>query len=104
MSITIKSDELNLIVYKYLLESNLSHTAFCLFNEARLEPSICQYKYDIKPGHLVGLLEKALVFNQIESHITINDYEECQEPFHILKSHICRITQKVKEDKDKILE
>lgn len=65
MSIVIRSDELNLLVYKYLLESNLSHTAFSLFNEARLESSISQYKYDIKPAHLISLLEKALVFNQI---------------------------------------
>lgn len=36
MSIVVKSDELNLLIYKYLCEANLSHTAYTIFNEAQL--------------------------------------------------------------------
>ncbi len=36
MSIVLKSDEVNFVVYKYLLEMGLSHTAFSMFYEAGL--------------------------------------------------------------------
>jgi hypothetical protein len=32
MSIVVKANELNTLVYKYLLEAGLSHTAYSLFN------------------------------------------------------------------------
>lgn len=37
MSIIIKSEELNVLIYKYLLESNLHHSAFTFYHEALLE-------------------------------------------------------------------
>lgn len=104
MSIVIKSDEINVLIYKYLQECNLAHTAYALFTEANLEQSLTQFKFDIKSGQLISLMEKALIFSQIESHITINDYEECKEPFYLLKPHVCKITQKVKEQKETLLE
>ena len=65
MSIVIRSDEVNVLVYKYLQESNLLHTAFTFYNEALLADPLTRFKYDIKSGHLLSLLEKALIFNQI---------------------------------------
>lgn len=32
MSILIKSDELNYLIYKYLQEAGLNHTAFSFYN------------------------------------------------------------------------
>jgi len=43
----------------------MTHTAYALFTEANLEQSLAQYKFDVKPGHLVSLMEKALIFSQI---------------------------------------
>ena len=37
MSVIIKTSELNLIIYQYLLEQGLSHTAFAIYNEANLD-------------------------------------------------------------------
>lgn len=36
MSIVLRANELNTLIYKYLLEAGLNHTAFTLFNEALL--------------------------------------------------------------------
>lgn len=36
MSIILRANELNSILYKYLIESGLTHTAYALFNEAAL--------------------------------------------------------------------
>ena len=91
MSIVIRSDEVNVLVYKYLQESNLTHTAFTFYNEAALADSITRYRYDLRAGHLLSLLEKALIFCQIESHTTMSEYEECREDIHLLKPHICSI-------------
>lgn len=87
---------MNILIYKYLQECNLAHTAYSLFNEANLDQSLTQYKYDVKAGQLISLIEKALIFSQVESHITMNDYEECKEGFYLLKPHVCKITQKAK--------
>lgn len=56
MSIILKSDEINYLVYKYLSEMGLHHTAFSMFHEANLEAASREYRYDIQPGHLVTLL------------------------------------------------
>lgn len=32
MSIVLRANELNIIIYKYLLETGLNHTAYSLFN------------------------------------------------------------------------
>jgi hypothetical protein len=71
MSIVLRANELNTIIYKYLLEAGLAHTAYALFNEAALAQPLQEFRFDIRPAHLLSLLEKALVYAQIESHVTL---------------------------------
>lgn len=40
MSIVIKANELNCLIYKYLQENGLDHTAYALFNESGLAASL----------------------------------------------------------------
>ena len=56
MSITIKANELNALIYKYLTEAGLTHAAYTLLHEAVLAEPLQQFRYDIKAGHLVSLL------------------------------------------------
>ena len=51
------------------LPTGLEHSAFTIFNEAKLSETAVEYKFDMKPGHLLGLLEKALILTQIEQHM-----------------------------------
>ena len=71
MSITIRANELNALLYKYLTESGLVHSAYALLHEAALAEPLQQFRYDIRPGHLVSLLEKGLVYSQIETHTSL---------------------------------
>lgn len=71
MSIIIKANELNILIYKYFLETGLSHSAYTLFNEAALTQPLQEYRFDIRAGHLMSVLEKGLVYNKLESHVNM---------------------------------
>jgi hypothetical protein len=49
----------------------LNHTAFTLFNEALLAQPLQEFKFDVRAGHLLSLLEKGLVYAQIEAHTSL---------------------------------
>jgi transducin (beta)-like 1 len=68
MTVVLKANELNTLIYKYLLEAGLTHTAYSLFNEAALAQHLQELRFDVRPGHLLGLLEKALIYSHIEAH------------------------------------
>jgi transducin (beta)-like 1 len=76
MSIILRANELNTLIYKYLLECGLSHTAYTLFNEANLAQPLQEFRFDVKSGHLLSLLEKALIYAQIESHVSMVIHEQ----------------------------
>lgn len=60
--IVIKTDELNYLIYRYLQEQGLQHTAFTLMNEAGLKDISHKYHDEVRPGHLIYHLEKSLLF------------------------------------------
>ena len=71
MSIIIKANELNILIYKYFLETGLSHSAYTLFNEAALTQPLQEDRFDVKAGHLMSVLEKGLVYNKLEAHVNM---------------------------------
>jgi transducin (beta)-like 1 len=60
--IVIKTDELNYLIYRYFLEQGLQHSAFALCNEAGVKEYASKYQDEVRPGHLINLLEKSLLF------------------------------------------
>jgi transducin (beta)-like 1 len=78
MSIVLRANELNILIYKYLLEAGLTHTAYSLFNEALLAQPLQEFRFDLRPGHLLALLEKALIYAQIESHVNLVSRHTCR--------------------------
>jgi hypothetical protein len=56
MSIIIKANELNILIYKYFLEAGLSHSAYTLFNEAALAHPLQEFRFDVRAGHLMSIL------------------------------------------------
>lgn len=68
MSVT--SDEVNVLVYRYLLESGFSHSAFSFAHEAHLAKAPMALSMDqIAPGMLVAYIQKGLQFDEIEAHV-----------------------------------
>jgi transducin (beta)-like 1 len=66
MSLT--SDDVNTLVYRYLLESGFTHTAFAFNHEAHLAKAPISMEH-IPPGSLVTYIQKGLQFDEIEAHI-----------------------------------
>lgn len=53
-----------------------THTAYAMFHETRIDQKGPTYESDAKAGHLIFLLERALIFNQLEQHSTLVKTED----------------------------
>eukprot|EP00727_Mastigamoeba_balamuthi_P001959 m51a1_g11760 hypothetical protein (479) ;mRNA; r:223228-225208 len=87
MSIT--SDEVNYLVFRYLQESGFHHTAFAFSHEGQIgrtniDPAA------VAPGALVSYLQKGLQYASIEAHLNDDGTEaSCDEPFGLTIPHTC---------------
>ena len=72
MSLT--SDELNNHVYRYLLESGYTHTAFSFANESLVTKANINGA-DVPPGSLISFVQKGMMYVEIEQHIDDNGEE-----------------------------
>ncbi|KJP90119.1 hypothetical protein AK88_00288 [Plasmodium fragile] len=111
MKILLSSDEVNLIVYRYLVENGFIHAAYAFFNEANISKNSYYISHDEKlPCHaLVTFLQKALVFIFIEYHTEYNNARiSCREPFSLFRRHECcteaQDLSEEQENKTEILE
>ena len=77
--ITITSDEINFLVYRYLQESGFVHSAFSFAYESMLTKSTAQ-NADLPPGALVTFVQKGLMYLGIEEHLNEDGTERmCEE-------------------------
>lgn len=67
MSIT--SDEVNFLVYRYLLESGFQHSAFTFGLESHIHQTSINGSI-IPPGALISILQKGLQYVEAEVSIT----------------------------------
>ncbi|QRV97564.1 F-box-like/WD repeat-containing protein TBL1XR1 [Ceratobasidium sp. AG-Ba] len=71
------------------LNLGFQHTAFCLRQEARLDVSP-NAKVHIPRGGLVTLLQKALLYIEVETHWRRDpSAAACSSPFSLLSAHVC---------------
>ena len=62
MSYTLHSCDINSLIYQYMIERGLEHSAFLLKNETD------KIKVDLPPGSLISYLEKSLAMEELEKH------------------------------------
>ncbi|KDN40542.1 hypothetical protein RSAG8_08014, partial [Rhizoctonia solani AG-8 WAC10335] len=87
--LNISSDEVNCLIQAYLIDSGFQHTAFCLRQEARLDVSP-NAKVHIPRGGLITLLQKALLYIEVETHWSQDGkLYPCSSPFSLLSNHVC---------------
>ena len=87
MSIT--SDEVNFLVYRYLQESGFVHSSFTFAYESLLTKSSC-VNTPLPPGALITFLQKGLQYLAIEEHLTADGKERlCDSDFGLLSPHTC---------------
>ena len=66
MSIT--SDEVNFLVYRYLQESGFTHSSFVFFNESTI-PRTNINGANVPPGALISLIQRGLQYKEMETHL-----------------------------------
>jgi len=92
MSIT--SDEVNFLIYRYLQESGFHHAAFAFGYESLIANSNINGS-EVLPGALISFLQKGLQYREIETHLGENGQQvNCEEPFNILTPHVCQVKKK----------
>jgi transducin (beta)-like 1 len=69
-AMTLSSDEVNFLLYRYLQESGFCHTAFTFASESMLgRSSLRNAEKDIPPGALISFLQKGLQYVGIEESL-----------------------------------
>lgn len=108
-SIRMSADEINCLVYSFLIDSGkhtftehlplfttlfsagFKHSAFSLCMEGRLESSI-NFRKHIPRGELVDLLGKSLLYREVESHWKADHLAtHCKAGFSLLDPHVCSL-------------
>ena len=97
MSIT--SDEVNYLVYRYLKESGFSHAAYSLQHEAGFVGTglngntvnpFGPYEKDVPAGALITFLHKGLEYTQIATHLEKDGrVRPCSAHFPLVGRHVC---------------
>ncbi|KAJ3026959.1 UNVERIFIED_CONTAM: hypothetical protein HDU68_004747 [Siphonaria sp. JEL0065] len=106
---SLTSDEVNYLVYRYLLESGFTHASFAFAQEAAVHtrdylhhhlalpsayPSL-RRPDDIRgarvpPGQLVAFLQKGLLYTEVEAHTREDgSARRCSAPFSLCLTHEC---------------
>jgi transducin (beta)-like 1 len=68
MSLT--SDEMNYLVYRYLLESGFTHAAFALGNESYVDGrKLTDGAKEVPPGALISFVQKGLQYCELEANL-----------------------------------
>ncbi|KAJ7242580.1 WD40-repeat-containing domain protein [Mycena haematopus] len=89
--IRMTADEINCLVYAFLIDSGFKHTAFTLCMEGRLENSP-NFSKHIPRGELVELLSKSLLYREVESHWKADHMAlNCKAGFSLLEPHVCSL-------------
>ncbi|OZJ03561.1 hypothetical protein BZG36_03100 [Bifiguratus adelaidae] len=89
MSIT--SEEVNYLIYRYLFESGFVHTSFTFQNESHIHKS--EYKNaNVEPGALIRVLQKGLQYMDVEAHLNEDGSQtDCNVPLTLIGPHRCDI-------------
>lgn len=69
---TLTSDEVNFLVYRYLLESGFRHTSFSFGHESLVHKSNISGK-DVPPGALISFLQKGIQYMEVEARLKSKD-------------------------------
>ena len=86
---SINSDELNYLVYRYLQESGFTHSAFTFAYESLVAKSSVAGK-EIPPGALVSFIQKGLQYVEIEAHLSEDGANVLNgQPLSLLNAHMC---------------
>jgi len=92
---SLSSDEVNFLIFRYLQESGFLHTAFTFGHESLLVNNSFNGT-EVPSGALISFIQKGLQYKEIETHLGENGDELlCDEPFNVLTPHVCNIKRRI---------
>ena len=95
---SISSDEINYLIYRYLQENGFTHSAFTFAYESLVTKSSVSQS-EIPPGALITFLQKGLEYIAIEEHIDQHgNVREFERDYSLLSPFICDAVA-LKEDR-----
>ncbi|CAH9077892.1 unnamed protein product [Cuscuta epithymum] len=81
--LSITSEDLNYLIFRYLHESGFTHTAFALGYEAGIHKSTIDGNL-VPPGALVKFVQKGIQYLELEANLS-NDDADMDEDFQLLQ-------------------
>ncbi|KAI9366787.1 WD40-repeat-containing domain protein [Zopfochytrium polystomum] len=99
--ISFTSDDVNYLVYRYLLESGFTHTTFAFQQESGIYPRSLHphnsqtighdsRRYKVPPGALINFLQKGLHYIEVETHTNEDgSIKKCSASFSLVNPHEC---------------
>ncbi|KAG5177831.1 WD40-repeat-containing domain protein [Tribonema minus] len=83
----VSSEEINILVYRYLQESGFVHSAFTFAYESLVAKSAVDPR-DVPTGALITYIQKGLAYSTIEDHLDDDGTERmCDEDYSLLTKH-----------------
>eukprot|EP01105_Mastigella_eilhardi_P005220 TRINITY_DN16980_c0_g1_i1.p1 TRINITY_DN16980_c0_g1~~TRINITY_DN16980_c0_g1_i1.p1 ORF type:complete len:556 (-),score=157.25 TRINITY_DN16980_c0_g1_i1:47-1714(-) len=95
----ISSDDINVLVYRYLHESGFAHSAFTFATECHVA---AKSHAQVPPGALVAFLQKGLFLYSVECHVKQDGTEvtDCDEHFSLVAPHKCQPRRHARQQRD----
>eukprot|EP00924_Labyrinthula_sp_SR-Ha-C_P011524 snap_masked-scaffold_17-processed-gene-0.10-mRNA-1 protein AED:0.06 eAED:0.09 QI:0/-1/0/1/-1/1/1/0/505 len=97
---SLNSDELNLLILRYLEECNFTHSSFTFLNESMLSKSSLT-EHNLPPNSLINLVQRGILYTEIEQDQT---KKPSSQPIKRKNIQSKPVNQKKKKKKRKQLE
>ncbi|KAI9208663.1 WD40-repeat-containing domain protein [Polychytrium aggregatum] len=99
-NLQITSDDVNYLIYRYLLESGFVHSRFAFEIESAIHKSDIKGS-EVKSGALIEILQKGMRYCEVEAHTNLDGTEKkCMAPFNLLGVHKCDLAADDLEERD----
>lgn len=86
----LTSDEVNFLVYRYLLESGFQHSAFTFSGESMIAKSSINGEH-VPPGALITFIQKGLQYIEVENSLNETNIEKAKQPaLNLLRPTVCK--------------
>lgn len=91
--VILQGEDVNMLIFKYLLEQGYTHTSFVFSKEAGVSSEKTVAK-KISPYALTSLIEKGMVLRCLEQHSDLDETSQCTSPYMLFEEHKCEVTEK----------
>ena len=91
--IMLRGEDVNSLVYKYLLEQGFTHTAYLFEREAAIDSEALLAKR-LQPYLLTSIIEKGMLLRYLELHTDQEETRVCSAPYSLFEEHSCDLVEK----------